>query len=280
MESVGGALSPCPSQPYASDGQCILDAYRQWGETFARQFDGEFAIAIFDLERQQVTISTDQFAIKPMWITHAPDAGSFGVSTYKSALLRAGHVEAHIAEAEPNIVAVYSFESDPQRRGRPTMFRHVRSERLYAWDLRQHKTEIEAWERAFEEAVRRRTAGAIHPVFLPLSDGYDSGAIHLALHRLGVPHTTYTVGLNTEQVSARLKYGKSSAAAQYVVRLTEGDFREVSSDLKERCEPYTYNSARWSNPGLSEPGFVRGELKDVRVSQVPCLCHVWPGRAS
>ena len=86
------------------------------------------------------------------------------------------------------------------------MFRHVRSERMYAWDLRQHKTEIEAWERAFEEAVRRRTAGAIHPVFLPLSDGYDSGAIHLALHRLGVPHTTYTVGLNTEQVSARLKY--------------------------------------------------------------------------
>jgi asparagine synthetase B (glutamine-hydrolysing) len=207
------------------------------GRNLFRQFDDEFAIAIFDLEKQQVTISTDQFAIKPMWIMHAPDAGSFGVSTYKSALLRAGHVEAHIAEAEPNIVAVYSFESDPQRRGRPTMFRHVRSERLYAWDLRQHKTEIEAWERAFEEAVRRRTAGAIHPVFLPLSDGYDSGAIHLALHRLGVPHTTYTVGLNTEQVSARLKYGKSSAAAQYVVRLTEGDFREVSSDLKERCEP-------------------------------------------
>jgi asparagine synthetase B (glutamine-hydrolysing) len=59
-----------PSKPDASDGQCILDAYRCWGETFARKFDVEFAIAIFDLGRQQVTISTDQFAIKPMWIAH------------------------------------------------------------------------------------------------------------------------------------------------------------------------------------------------------------------
>ena len=74
------------------------------------------------------------------------------------------------------------------------MFRHVRSERLYAWDLRQHKTEIEAWERAFEEAVRRRTAGAIHPVFLPLSDGYDSGAIHVAGAQEGALVRAYTKG--------------------------------------------------------------------------------------
>ena len=39
------------------------------------------------------------------------------------------------------------------------------------------------WESAFEEAVRKRTPAVSvqHGLFLPLSSGYDSGAIHLVI---------------------------------------------------------------------------------------------------
>ena len=68
--------------PYQSDGECVLEAYRQWGEAFTRHFDGEFAIALFDLHKQVVVVSTDVFGIKPLFV--AISEGEFGVSSYSS----------------------------------------------------------------------------------------------------------------------------------------------------------------------------------------------------
>ena len=63
------------------------------------------------------------------------------------------------------------------------------------FDLRQHKTSTADWEAALERAVRKRVEHSAPRarVWLALSSGYDSGAVHLALLRLALAHRTWTV---------------------------------------------------------------------------------------
>jgi hypothetical protein len=65
---------------------------------------------------------------------------------------------------------------------------------LRTWVIHQHQTSGLEWESAFLRAVAKRVAD-VKPgrLFLPLSSGYDSGAIHLALVLLDVPHDTYSI---------------------------------------------------------------------------------------
>ena len=144
-------------RPYRSDGECVLEAYHTWGEEFASHFDGEFAIAVFDLHRRQILVSTDVFGIKPLFVAMSDEA--FGVSSYRSGLERAGHPAASISQLDANRVYIYSFEAStgPDSQARPHSFRLLRSREGVSWDLRQHKVTTDAWEGAFEEAVRKRT---------------------------------------------------------------------------------------------------------------------------
>ena len=182
--------------PYTSDGQCVLEAYARWGDAFPDRLDGEFAIAVFDLAARVIVVTTDQFAIKPLWLALPQQSGgvsssSFGVSSYRSALVRAGHPEDAIRQLDANTVLSFEFQRAAGPRSAPTNFRRTRRHAPVQWDVRQHKTTTDDWERAFEAAVAKRVRGAIHPLYLPLSSGYDSGAVHLAMHRLGVRHATY-----------------------------------------------------------------------------------------
>ena len=83
--------------PYPSDGACILDAYARWGSRFGRHFEGEFAVAVFDLSKRRIIVATDPFGVKPVFVA-LPASGAdhrdgFGVSSYRSGLVRSGHGE-------------------------------------------------------------------------------------------------------------------------------------------------------------------------------------------
>ena len=266
--------------PYTSDGQCVIEAYKKWGDAFTQHFDGEFAIVLFDLEASKLLVSTDPFGVKPLFAAvHGDD---FGVASYRSGLERAGHTA--IEQLGANTMHLYAFDKVAVAGGgsRPAHFRHVRNRPLVSWDVRQHKHDTEAWEAAFEEAVAKRTAGLIHQLFLPLSSGYDSGAIHLALLRLGVPHATYSiVGMeklrDQQMIEARLTFARSFTSAQrsksggrpissageppresHVLSLNRSAFRGTMSHLNHVCERYTYRTPRWSKITLTRPEFVAG----------------------
>jgi len=51
----------------ASDTEVILLAYQVWGEDMLRRFNGMWALAIVDTERQSVFLSRDRFGVKPLY---------------------------------------------------------------------------------------------------------------------------------------------------------------------------------------------------------------------
>ena len=111
-----------------------------------------------------ILVTTDQFAIKPVWLALPQQSGgasSFGVSSYRSALVRAGHPEDAIRQLDANTVLSFEFQPAAGPRSAPTNFRRARRHAPVQWDVRQHKTTTDDWERAFEAAVAKRVRGAL-----------------------------------------------------------------------------------------------------------------------
>ena len=44
---------------YSSDGECIIPLYEEFGSEFVKQLDGEFALAVADLNQDSLIFSTD-----------------------------------------------------------------------------------------------------------------------------------------------------------------------------------------------------------------------------
>jgi asparagine synthase (glutamine-hydrolysing) len=152
------------NQPFQhTDGEVLIPLYRQHGPAFARELEGEFAIALYDFAKEIVVFATDPFKTKPLFVN------GIECASYRSGV--GGE------KAAPNQIVVKHLD------GRLLDTMEVRH-----WDLRQQNDTYDRWIAAFERAVARR---AKPHCFLGLSSGYDSGAIACSLLRSGVDFKAY-----------------------------------------------------------------------------------------
>lgn len=164
-----------------SDGEVIIPLYRKYGKDFVKHLDGEFAVALYDFEKDLVYFATDRFGTKPLWVKGI-ECGS-----YESCV---GGVR-----VEPNTLLSFRISTESV----------VSVERYHVWDFNQFKTSYDDFIKAFDLAVEKR---ATDRCFIGLSSGYDSGAISWALTKTGVDFKAFSV-LNNENddiVRARAKY--------------------------------------------------------------------------
>ncbi len=61
-----------------SDTETILYAYREWKDACVNKFNGMWAFAIYDIDKQEVFISRDRFGKKPLFYTYQNGAFVFG----------------------------------------------------------------------------------------------------------------------------------------------------------------------------------------------------------
>lgn len=211
-------------QNFKSDGECIIPAYNIHGTDFIKQLDGEFAIVLIDFSKNLLMFSSDIFCIKPIF--YSLENNHIGISSYQSCLTELGFTD--IQQCEPNTTYIYDLED----------LKLTETKSVHDFDLRQHKTNFNDWNRAFQNAIYKRTHNIKHGIFIGLSSGYDSGAIACELKNQNVNFTPYSiVGTeNEELISKRLQYLDNGE----LIKLDKNNFLKSRDYLKEFCEEYNF----------------------------------------
>ena len=69
----------------SSDTEVIVHAYEEWREQAFRRFNGQWAVALWDAERQSLTLARDPYGVRPLYVAeHAGRTGSLGGATVRA----------------------------------------------------------------------------------------------------------------------------------------------------------------------------------------------------
>jgi asparagine synthase (glutamine-hydrolysing) len=210
---------------YNSDGECIIDLYNQYGDSFVSRLDGEFAICLIDFKNQKLIIANDVFACKPLWYEFK--GKEFCIGSYNSQLTGLGFVQGKKLKA--NTTEVYNLK---------TLSLTNRLENVN-FDLNQHKTNFDGWIEAFTNSIKKRTLNTDKGMFVGMSSGYDSGAIACELEKQQAKFKAYSIinNENTDILTARLKKISTTEAFE----LSSEEFQIWKSELRANCENFSYN---------------------------------------
>lgn len=74
----------------ASDTEVLLQSYERWGEACFERFDGIFAVALWDSERDCLLLARDRLGVKPLY--YASGASGFSFASEIKALVAGNHL--------------------------------------------------------------------------------------------------------------------------------------------------------------------------------------------
>lgn len=209
---------------YNSDGECIIDLYNQFGDTFVSKLDGEFAICLVDFKNQKLIIANDVFACKPLW--YEIKGKEFCIGSYNSQLTGLGFTQGKKLKA--NTTEIYSLKT-------LSLINRLTN---INFDLNQFKTSFDDWLTAFSNSIRKRTTNTNKGMFVGMSSGYDSGAIACELEKQKVNFKAYSIvnNENSDILTARLNLISNKEPFE----MTPLEFEKWKQELRNNCEDFYY----------------------------------------
>jgi asparagine synthetase B (glutamine-hydrolysing) len=216
-----------------SDTAAILPSYQIYGNQLFDKVRGEFAVLIYDKDREELEVFTDPFLTKPIFIGRSDIPSEFCIASYPSALQALGFNK--IQMAEPN--SHYSFKFSSQG------FLFKQRFPVVSFALPQTQASYKNYFECLIEAVRLRATHGAHVPALSLSSGYDSGAICLAMNLLGLHYQTISVnsGENLEIMHRRLKINEELNISHHAINpLSKAKINRIKQDIKFNVEAYHY----------------------------------------
>ena len=217
---------------YTSDGQCLIPLYEKYGHDFVRYLDGEFAIVLFDFERNVFIMSTDVFSTKPLFYSFYN--GNLMISSYKTCIETNYMSDIHKLDA--NTTIAFSIDT----------CKLLHKQTVFSFNLVQYKTTYEDWCNAFDNAIRKRT-DTTKSYFVSLSSGYDSGLICASLNKLGKTYKTYSIlgKENPDVLKKRIILNKQ----QYgFYRINSGTADKYKYIIQQKCSDFI-SKVRKDYPG-------------------------------
>ena len=207
------------------DTEVIVQAYLRWGTECVQHFNGMFAFALWDRQREEIIMARDRIGIKPLYYALTNDSRNLVFASEIKAVLECAQVSTDIDPESLYQFLGFEFVPAPNtifrkvhklppghilrwQRGRPPIVE--RYWRLQIRSVRRSRREHEQMLRELLERSVRRQLIADVPLGVFLSGGLDSSAIVSMMSRLGVaPLDTFS--LHYEDASfSELEY------AQYV----------------------------------------------------------------
>jgi asparagine synthase (glutamine-hydrolysing) len=242
---------------YAShtDSETILHLYEERGLDFVNELEGDYAIALWDAEREQLIVARDRIGVKPLYFHHKD--GRFIFASEIKAILRHPAVTAEINEE--SLYHYLTFLTTPAPR---TLFRDIQKlpaghmlvvKRDGSIDLQQywdalppetlpeeislrseaeHSAEI---LRLLRDSIRKRMMSDV-PFGVFLSGGVDSSAnVALMSELMSQPVRTYTVGFEDSEELNELEGARAIAkrfgADHHEVNIGQQDMQKFLPDL-------------------------------------------------
>ncbi len=219
------------------DTEIILKAWAAWGEACAERFQGMFAFALWDTNRQQLFLARDPLGIKPLYYTEEADRFRFASNT--QALLAAGGVDTAIDPvALHHQFSLHGVVPAPLtilrglRKLPPATWMRLdadgRIEQRRYWHLSATRPDspmtAEDWVEAIHQSLRQAVQGhnevADVPVGVLLSGGLDSSLLVALLAEAGVEDLrTFSVGFEDapEEPGSEFEYS-DQVVARYATR--------------------------------------------------------------
>jgi len=209
---------------YKTDGECIIDLYKNYDIEFTKLLDGEFAICLVDFKKEIILITTDSFACKPLWYEFKDK--DFCIGSYNSQLTKLGFNQGRKLYA--NKTKVFNL----------TSFELLTEFDNFKFDISQHKNHCDDWIKAFENSIRKRTKNVQYGMYLGLSSGYDSGAIACELLKQNLEFKSYTIAgpENKEIINKRINL----IPEHEVIHLTRQEYDSTKLYIDKECEDFTY----------------------------------------
>jgi asparagine synthase (glutamine-hydrolysing) len=269
-----------------TDSEVLLHAFAEWGLGALRRLNGMFAFAIWDRERQTLTLVRDRFGVKPLYWAEIGDTLLFGSEI--KAILAHGALKAEVdREGLAEYLSFQNFFTDR------TLFRSVRLlpsgcyvqvrpgkaplRPIEYWDYHFEEPEspgsdddyLEELDHLFQQAVSRQLVSDVE-IGSYLSGGIDSGSI-TALAAKQLPWIrTFTVGFDLNSASGvEMGYDERSVA-EYMSYLFKTEHYEMvlkAGDM-ERILPRLAWHLEEPRVGQCYPNFYAAKLasKFVKVT--------------
>lgn len=209
---------------YSSDGECLLDLYHQYGDSFVTKLDGEFAICLIDFAKNKILIAVDTFSCKPLWYEFRQK--DFCIGSYNSQLTLLGFNNGK--KLQSNKTLVFNLSD----------YRLINEFENRKFDLAQHKNTFDDWLRAFSQSINKRTKNTSHGMFVGMSSGYDSGAIACELEKQKIPFKAYSIVNNENETVLNNRLKKISNTEHF--SLTPEEFQIWKNELNQNCENFSY----------------------------------------
>ena len=270
-----------------SDTEVLLKAYAQWGEKCVESFNGMFAFAIWDKQKQSLFLARDRYGIKPLYYAFFGNTFLFG-SEQKAILAHPA------ARRELDYEALLEYFTFQNIFTDHTLLKNIRtfpagssalldsrnfsalSIRQY-WDYEFREPEksmseaeyIEELDYLFHRAVTRQLVADVE-IGSYLSGGIDSGSITMIAASNNPNLKSFTCGFDLHSASGLELAFDEREKSEYMSYLFQTEHYEIvlkSGDM-ERCLPQLAWHLEEPRVGQSYPNFYAAKLASKFVKVV------------
>ena len=276
-----------------TDTEVVLNSYAEWGTNCLKKFNGMFAFAIYDRQKQEVFFARDRYGIKPLYYAFTRNSLIWG-SEKKSILL---HPDVNRDLDNEALIEYFTFQNIftdktfhkgiklfpaghyalvPTNNQQSAISNQQLKLHQY-WDFNFEEPEnpgdereyVEELDRLFKQAVSRQLVSDVD-IGSYLSGGMDSGAITaIAATQLDYMKT-FTCGFDLRSASGLELGFDEREKAEYMSYLFKTEHYEMvlkSGDM-ERCLPDFTWHLETPRVGQSYPNYYAAKLASKFVKVV------------
>jgi asparagine synthetase B (glutamine-hydrolysing) len=209
---------------YNSDGFAIMDLYKQ-KKSFSF-LDGEFAICVYDFINNEIILVTDTFGCKPLYYCIQDEF--IGVSSYPTPLNLMGFKKP--VRLSPNTILTIDSNT--------LMIKNIQN--LYDFDLNQNINHYDFWVDAFIDSIKKRV-DTKNEILVPMSSGYDSGAICAVLNIIKKDYISYSIfgRENQNVINDRLRTN-TNTKKETISKFNIDEINNIKKIFRANTEHFSY----------------------------------------